>query len=776
MCAYSNGPTGTSLVRLLTEAAQPNLYQINAFRVLELPAECSLAEAGKRQKMLEIAAKTGAPTPPGSGRAMALSGTPDTYSITAAIQRLQDPFTRLIDEFFWFWPSQSGAGAGDAALQALRSDDIQSAVALWGAQPLSDSAAVHNLAVLYHILAMDLETAGSERALTEVEINNLNQFWGQSFRRWSALIHSNSFWQRLEDRIRSYGDTRLRPEAVSDLRQGTTRLLLMINARLAVAAADHGDYATTQRHTRIMNDSGFEKTVIVNVLTEAVDNLRDRLKTYVATAKKDSESDPIHANRSVERLINLATPVLSAIDHLLPVEASAREASHDEVALGALECLIPYGNKTEDWKGALLLTNRIRPLVMSTSGRQRMEENIKTLEENAKSGNDWCGAGYFDLPEELLTPLEQAHGLARQHNWDSTLRILNDLAARPVTAGQRRLINKPIAYCLNMRCNEQLKIALDEFTAPPTVIGNIMRRVEDKDWRFGLSAAALASHDEQGAARRNQLYCMDCGSPVREWVTFTYKDLRFLVCRNCSGRDDSERSQRKQRFGGKLTAIAADMLKASDLDPANQTIAENIAELRKIANDLNLSIPGLTAGAASRPAASTPPPPPRAAPPAAQRLPATPTPARSTPATRTSGWGQPVSSLARLGALLIDLLFIFIVMGAIIGIGSTGNDSTTVIGVFAASMFLYYSVCYLFARRTLGEAAIKARLVAHADNQWNAGRAFLRTLIFTVICTVLFLVPQATFILFLALIAIVLFTKGHRSLADMLAGTWLMKV
>ena len=406
-----------------------------------------------------------------------------------------------------------------------------------------------------------------------------------------------------------------------------------------------------------------------------------------------------------------------------------------------------------------------------------MEENIKTLEENAKSGNDWCGPGYFNQPAELFTPLEQAHDLARQKNWDAALRILNDLSARPITAGQRRLINKPIAYCLNMRCNEQLKAGLDDFTATPTVILNIMRRVEDKDWRFGLSAAALATNDVQAAARRNQLYCMDCGAQVWEWITFTYKDLRFLVCRNCSARDDNERNQRKQRFATKLTAIAGDMLKARDLDPDNKTVAENIEELRKIATDMSLSIPGLTGGAPARQPAYTPPSPaptPRPATPPKPR-PAAP-PVRTQPAARSTGWGTAVSSLARLGAFFIDSIFILILMGIILAVGNTSSSQDSVPWIFAAAMFGYYSLCYLLAKRTLGEAAIKARLVLHSDNQWNSGKAFLRTLIFTAACTASLMFSGISIILGLAMIAIVLFSKEHRSLADLLAGTWLMKV
>jgi uncharacterized RDD family membrane protein YckC len=305
------------------------------------------------------------------------------------------------------------------------------------------------------------------------------------------------------------------------------------------------------------------------------------------------------------------------------------------------------------------------------------------------------------------------------------------------------------------------------------MILNIMRRVEEKDWRFGLTAAALSTNDVQGAAQRNQLFCMDCGSPVREWVTFTYKDLRFLVCRNCSGRDDTERSQRKSRLGSRMTSIAADILKAHDLDPDNKTITENVGELRKIATDLGLSIPGLTGGAPSRQPAYTPPPPPRPSVPVTPR-PSTPT-VRPTPTRTAAGWGEAPGSLARLFAFLIDGLFILIVIGIITGTTSLTSNPQSLVWIVGGSAFIYYTLCYVLAKRTLGEAAIKARLVSRADNLWSAGKAFARTLIFAGLLMVIYGVTGVGLIVMVALIIIVLFTKDHRSLADMLAGTWLMK-
>src|SRR3712207_3919390 len=89
---------------ILLEAARPELYRTNAFRVSELPVDADGRQLAKRQQVIELASNTGMPVPPGPGRALPLAATPDPDALRDAMQRLRDPERRLVDEFFWFWP------------------------------------------------------------------------------------------------------------------------------------------------------------------------------------------------------------------------------------------------------------------------------------------------------------------------------------------------------------------------------------------------------------------------------------------------------------------------------------------------------------------------------------------------------------------------------------------------------------------------------------------------------------------------------------------------
>ncbi len=85
---------------ILLESANPELYRYNAFRVLELPADATPREIMKRQQMIEMARKTGMPIPLGPARCLPLDPPPDEDAIRQAVQRLQDPERRMVDELF----------------------------------------------------------------------------------------------------------------------------------------------------------------------------------------------------------------------------------------------------------------------------------------------------------------------------------------------------------------------------------------------------------------------------------------------------------------------------------------------------------------------------------------------------------------------------------------------------------------------------------------------------------------------------------------------------
>lgn len=212
----------TNLGSLLLEAAQPNIYSINAFRILELPVDCGEQDLSKRQKMIDIANKNDQPPPAGPGRALPLDETPDFYTIHNALERLRDPERRFIDEFFWFWPHALGDGRGDEALAVLRERNLEGAVEIWTdyANTYSEeNVSVHNLAVLSHTLALDLENKSLAAPLSDAQLKKLEIYWKQTYKRWKMLLSHEGFWSRLVAHVKDFGDPRLDSSTVDEMRR-----------------------------------------------------------------------------------------------------------------------------------------------------------------------------------------------------------------------------------------------------------------------------------------------------------------------------------------------------------------------------------------------------------------------------------------------------------------------------------------------------------------------------------------------------------------------------
>lgn len=144
---------------ILLESSNPGLYTHNAFRVLELPVDATPRDIMKRQQMIEMARKTGMPIPPGPARCLPLlNPPPDEDAIRHAVQRLQDPERRMVDELFWFWPHSLGQSKTDEGLRTLGQGDAEKTKALWAKQAMQQSesfVSLHNLAILTHVSVLE---------------------------------------------------------------------------------------------------------------------------------------------------------------------------------------------------------------------------------------------------------------------------------------------------------------------------------------------------------------------------------------------------------------------------------------------------------------------------------------------------------------------------------------------------------------------------------------------------------------------------------------------
>jgi len=352
--------------------------------------DATARDLAKRQQIVEMTSKTGISVPPGPGRALPLEDSADSSAVREAMQRLRDPERRLVEEFFWFWPHQLGQSQNDEALAALAQGDVVAASEIWLRYEQYHSEAnvsMHNLAVLSHTAALDFEHVALSELLSDRQKKQRDLYWQQAFNRWKVLLEYEGFWSRLTARIRDLDDPRLTTGTARRIRASLPLTLLLINARLAVHAAEQGGTAEVKRHLAIMQVvSGFEQRVIDEALRRAVAPIRERIKTLCKTTETEANADPAHADEVTRRLVAQTKPLLDVLDYLLPSGNPTRDSMHDEVAIRALQCQIAFGNKTNNWKISLELLELALRITVTESVRSRIKENRDIVKNNLEYG------------------------------------------------------------------------------------------------------------------------------------------------------------------------------------------------------------------------------------------------------------------------------------------------------------------------------------------------------------------------------------------------------
>ena len=374
--------------RALLDLATPDLYERNAFRLLEVHVEATDRDLSKRKQVMEVAARNKLPVPSGPCRILPRTPTPDDHEIRECSHAIQDAERRLAHEFFWFWPLAHGQAADDPALQLMSQGRTDESVKLWQAAAKTSAAgpaAKHNLAVTYHFSALEWERTLLNGSHDEANTKEAERYWDESMRHWYAATSEESSWSRLTARIRAIDDRSLTTGASRRIEHSLPVALTLIDARLAIRAYELGKNRHAQRHVARLNGRAVPEEALAQALRVAVDPVRAMIKTICEAAKKDRETDPAKADTVAERVLDLTAKPLGLLDVLLANDNPARVAEHDQVALTALSCLIAFGNKTTNWKRTSELIERLRSLAASTAAKERIEENCKTVRDNLES-------------------------------------------------------------------------------------------------------------------------------------------------------------------------------------------------------------------------------------------------------------------------------------------------------------------------------------------------------------------------------------------------------
>jgi hypothetical protein len=282
-------------ITLFSEMAPADLFQNNAFRITELPVDASAQEISRHLAMVQMRMRLGEndldAAPPIDKRV------PAVEEVRAAVERLRDPQRRLLDELFWYWPTNGFKGSSDPILTALARGAHDHARQAWFQALATENASIarHNLAVLALAGAFDRNlTTGtvSERAP--------DGSWDEALARWNEVIRDDRFWAHLGGLMAARNEPQLTAHLARQIRNDLPVFVAGINAQLAVRAVQQATEeklralrhpadkasasraatfsAEVERQRQVLARSPFDRVDVDRAIRQALRPVRQRLK------------------------------------------------------------------------------------------------------------------------------------------------------------------------------------------------------------------------------------------------------------------------------------------------------------------------------------------------------------------------------------------------------------------------------------------------------------------------------------------------------------------
>ncbi len=414
------------------ESATANLFQNNAFRITGLPVDATTREITKHADKLKLMEELGQGANFHSS-VVALRPPPTMDHIRVALQKLQDPEKRLIDEFFWFWPEEFGQRDSDAGIQAVLRGGLDQAVEIWSSredEPGTGIVAMHNLAVLYHLCAVEWDAHAVCAGADDARRAKTTKYWRASLKRWERLLADDCLWDKVTNRIRQTDDARLSTGFAGRMRASLPWALSKINLELALAYAEAGKPEEARVHIQITRQASHGLYISEKIAATVLTPTKTRLKEHLRIARERVERNPADGASAGRELIEQANRCLALFDLFFDRKSETRNELSDEVASTCNQVQVSYHKATGEDATCLEVLGAALPFATAVELRQQIEKNIQTLAGNLKFKK-------LDRAYSLLNSIQddQASPAQKLNRFHLEATVALSLAAASLTKG-----------------------------------------------------------------------------------------------------------------------------------------------------------------------------------------------------------------------------------------------------------------------------------------------------------------------------------------------------
>lgn len=367
----------------LLSLAHPRIYDVNAFRLTGLPVDATGRDVARHVEKQLVAQKLGVKNG-AEAQIFGPSEPPTVDSIRAAAHQLKDPEVRLLHELFWLWPMPNATGTEDSAVEAIRQGNLGGAVQIWTRDERDTGNGIvgtHNLAVLYHCLALSWEAILPPVEQRDENAKRLDEYWEAGLTRWAELCRSDAFWGRVVTRIRTIDDPRLTTGVALSIRAALPTAICLVGAKTAVQVLGRSNKSRAEAIISMIRGA-FSSSVTDKCFRTAAGPAQETIKALCGAAQDEVKRAAERGDQVTEKLLTESRRSLDTVDLLLKPGDPSRDAVFDQVALCGIDCMIPFANATKKWDLVVTVTEKLVGLAVGPTAQDRLKTNLETARGN----------------------------------------------------------------------------------------------------------------------------------------------------------------------------------------------------------------------------------------------------------------------------------------------------------------------------------------------------------------------------------------------------------
>ena len=352
---------------VLFKIAHPDLYERNPFNLLNLPINASAKDIRRRKEDIEAAFEAGTEAeefkyvlPLDNQRKP-----PTQDAVHEAFDALNDPEMRIAYSLFWFWPVGDGSKTGNPNREVANwitsfEEDLEANMTADGIPiPLLGR---HNLAVMHHqkLLTAELQLCGKMKSARFYD--KVFKHWASAIRLWNALVSDADFWHSVSEQVSSLNDPRLDYRFARSLRDQFAFAFDQINVELAIAFAKTGRESDAKRQVEYMKLSQPDTDDVEGTFDDAFAGLQKQVEAIVNAAREEANSNPKRGLAKVDEILERTKEPVQISRIIFDKGEPIRESVITTIFAGVRNCMIAYGNETNDWDGCLKRIDALKAL------------------------------------------------------------------------------------------------------------------------------------------------------------------------------------------------------------------------------------------------------------------------------------------------------------------------------------------------------------------------------------------------------------------------------